>query len=165
MPQATNDALIRRVLASGDLHVDSAAGTVTYRGARSSVGQDGYARILVGNRKRVMAHRVVWLSAHPNTPSDMEINHRNGRRWDNRLANLEAVTPKHNVHHAWGHGYAAVASSAEEMDGNSVDPAWFERVMALAALGDVTPEQVQALKSEAPEQLPKPYVVIRHVRG
>ncbi len=103
------------------------------------------------------AHRAVWLSVHPHTPDTMQINHRNGRRWDNRLANLEAVTPSSNVHHAWGHSYAAVASSSDEMDGNSVDPAWFEQVMALAASGDVTAEQVQALKPDEAEPLPQPY--------
>lgn len=164
MPKATHDQLIREALVAGELSVNPDTGDVECCGRGPAVQQNGYATLTVRG-KTVMAHRVVWLSAHPHTPVTLEINHRNLCRWDNRLANLEAVTRQGNANHAWANSYVAVASSAEEMDGNSVDPEWFEQVMALAASGDVTPEQVQALKPERLEKAPRPYAKIRYVRG
>lgn len=38
-------------------------------------------------------------------------------------------------------------------DDNTVDTAWFEQVMALARQGEVTPEQIQALKRMVPYAL------------
>lgn len=48
-----------------------------------------------------MAHRMVWESVHGPIPPGKEINHINGIKSDNRIANLEAVTPSENTKHAY----------------------------------------------------------------
>lgn len=47
------------------------------------------------------AHRIVWESVHGPIPDGLVINHLNGRPDDNRLANLEVVTPRENLLHAY----------------------------------------------------------------
>lgn len=52
-----------------------------------------------GRVKWFYAHRGVWIAAHGRIPGTYQINHRNGHRWDNRLENLDMVTPGDNVRH------------------------------------------------------------------
>lgn len=78
---------------------------------------DGYVQVAVydGPRgRRPMAHRIIW--EHVNGPINdpvMEINHRNGRKADNRIKNLELVTPSENQMHAFAHGLH-IACAGEE---------------------------------------------------
>jgi len=64
----------------------------------------GYLQVRVmvnGHRYCVSAHRLVWLHFHGETlPPSIEINHKNGVKWDNRPSNLEAVTASENMKHA-----------------------------------------------------------------
>lgn len=52
----------------------------------------------------VVAHRVIWESVHGPLASGLEVNHLNGIKTDNRLANLDAVTPSVNMSHAYANG-------------------------------------------------------------
>lgn len=52
----------------------------------------------------VLAHRVIWESVHGPIDLALQINHVNGRKTDNRIANLEAVTGSANMQHAYGAG-------------------------------------------------------------
>ncbi len=54
------------------------------------------------NKKRygAMAHRLIWQMKYGNIPDGYEINHKNGVKTDNRIKNLEAVTPSRNKEHA-----------------------------------------------------------------
>jgi hypothetical protein len=63
----------------------------------------GYVRT---NREgcRVPAHRVVWEAVNGPVPDGMEINHVNGVKDDNRIANLELVTTQGNAQHAFAMG-------------------------------------------------------------
>ena len=56
--------------------------------------RDGYVTIVV-NRKRYMAHRLIWLYMMDKWP-DNQIDHINHDRADNRWANLRDVTPREN---------------------------------------------------------------------
>ena len=47
-----------------------------------------------------LAHRLVWRHFNGPIPVGLVINHRNGDKADNRLANLEVVTPSENARHA-----------------------------------------------------------------
>ena len=64
----------------------------------------GYARVSLwfnkkGNDKRI--HRLVLTAFRSNPLNKTEINHKNGIRNDNRLCNLEWVTPKENSEHKY----------------------------------------------------------------
>ena len=59
------------------------------------IRSDGYRRIMV-NRKRYFAHRITFLFMTGSFPSD-EIDHVNGRRDDNRWANLREANRYQNM--------------------------------------------------------------------
>jgi len=48
----------------------------------------------------VLAHRVIWEYANGMLSPDLQINHINGVKLDNRLINLESVTGSQNMRHA-----------------------------------------------------------------
>lgn len=56
---------------------------------------------------RPMLHRLVWEAVHGHIPEDKQINHINGIKTDNRIANLELVTPLENVLHSYRTGLAS----------------------------------------------------------
>jgi len=72
--------------------------------------KDGYSRINVLNKKgeikQVGIHRLVALAFIPNLENKKCVNHRNSVRTDNRVSNLEWVTPKENVYHSFIFGNA-----------------------------------------------------------
>lgn len=53
-----------------------------------------------GKLKRFLVHRVVVTSFMGDIPKGMQVNHKNEDKTDNRLSNLEVVTPKENIN--WG---------------------------------------------------------------
>jgi len=55
---------------------------------------DGYAEIMVNN-VLYKAHRLAWLYVYGEWPQS-QIDHINGDRFDNRIANLRDATPKEN---------------------------------------------------------------------
>lgn len=62
----------------------------------------------------VVAHRVIWESVHGPLDSTLQINHINGIKDDNRIANLEAVTPRQNNRHARHIGLTPPAPKGSE---------------------------------------------------
>ncbi|MBM0275108.1 HNH endonuclease signature motif containing protein [Micromonospora tarensis] len=52
----------------------------------------------------VLAHRVIWEAEHGPLADGLTVNHLNGVKTDNRLANLEAVTQSDNMRHAYRTG-------------------------------------------------------------
>lgn len=102
----------RANVVSGRWRVDFTAGEVfgvkgqAYR-RRNSWGYVQIKMRVVGNWRReiaVLAHRVIWEAAHGPLPAHLQINHVNGVKTDNRLANLEVVTGAENMRHAFATG-------------------------------------------------------------
>lgn len=98
-------------ITAGTWSVDTTAGHVIGdRGnAIGYVMSTGYVHIAIteGKRvRRVYAHRVIWEHAHGPIPDGMQVNHMNGVKDDNRLSNLELVTPSGNTRHAYDTGLA-----------------------------------------------------------
>lgn len=54
-----------------------------------------------------MCHRVIWEHVHGPIPEGMQINHKNGIKHDNRICNLEVVTPSENIRHAFRTGLSS----------------------------------------------------------
>jgi hypothetical protein len=91
------DALRQRLI------VDTASGEVRWRVGRragdlAGVLSDGYRFICLAAGKRmgrVGAHQIVWAVHHGRWP-ELEIDHRNRSRADNRIDNLRLATPSQN---------------------------------------------------------------------
>jgi len=87
--------------AGGEYTIDAEKGIV-YGVDGTPVGclaSNGYFYARRGNDTRLV-HRMVWESAHGPIPDGLTVNHVNGVKTDNRLANLELLTPGENVSHA-----------------------------------------------------------------
>lgn len=72
---------------------------------------DGYLKICLHKsckQKKVMIHRLVAEAFIPNPENKPEVNHINGKKDDNRVENLEWVTRKENMKHAFNTGLAHV---------------------------------------------------------
>lgn len=91
------------------LQYDSETGAFTWRVLRrykatagslaGTVGSRGYLQISIDNRL-YLAHRLAWLYVHGEWPS-ATIDHINGTRVDNRLANLRDVSIAENIQNAY----------------------------------------------------------------
>lgn len=53
-----------------------------------------------GKQKQILLHRVIAECFIPNPQQKREVNHKNGNKYDNRVENLEWVTPRENQIHA-----------------------------------------------------------------
>lgn len=90
--QASDDGQIRRIMDGETLnqyHHDSGYRSVSiYRTQKSRVP---------------LVHRLVALAFLGEPPEGYQVNHKNGDKADNRLSNLEWVTPGENTRHAMKH--------------------------------------------------------------
>lgn len=66
-----------------------------------AVGPDGYMRTGRPNPgDEQYIHRIIWSSVYGPIPPGMHIDHKNGQRAYNRIANLRLATPAENVRYA-----------------------------------------------------------------
>ena len=76
----------------------------------------GYLRVYLykgGNNKSFFVNRLVWEAFNGPIPEGMQVNHINENKTDNRLENLNLMTPKENTN--WGTGIARSAKSKKKM--------------------------------------------------
>lgn len=94
-------------ITKGDWAIDPERGLLFgSRGAPFSALASGgyvYCRPCKDGRS-ALVHRLIWEHVHGPIPAGLEINHINGVKTDNRVANLEAVTHARNVMHAYETG-------------------------------------------------------------
>jgi len=89
--------------------IDPENGTVYGRlGAKiGSVHGDGYVRLRRNSRAdHQYAHRLIWETVYGPIPRGFHIDHVNGQKDDNRICNLDAVTPSENASRAISNGLA-----------------------------------------------------------
>jgi hypothetical protein len=82
--------------------IDPETGECVRRNGRptGSLSQKGYLRTTIGGREYRL-HRLVWLWVHgEHPPEDMVIDHINGVKTDNRIANLRLATVCQNTAYA-----------------------------------------------------------------
>ena len=68
--------------------------------------KDGYLKVILynGKNKTYRVHRLVAQTFIPNPDNKPQVNHISGNKKDNSIQNLEWVTSKENVNHAWKTG-------------------------------------------------------------
>ena len=67
----------------------------------------GYRNVVLpidGRWRTLKAHRLVWEWHHGPIPDGLQVNHINLDKSDNRVANLELVTPAGNIRHSYANG-------------------------------------------------------------
>lgn len=72
----------------------------------SAIRQNKYGYIkcrtcVDGKKIEHLAHRLVWQTFCGPIPDGMEINHKNGKKHDNRLENLEVCNHSYNIKHSF----------------------------------------------------------------
>jgi len=138
MPKS-NDHHALAQLDAGTLTVNADLGVVYLHGKpATNKTVHGYVRVSLPNGKQVLAHRVIWLAVHGHIADGLVINHRNRKRDDNRIDNLEAITPQQNTLHATGSlAYVGIRPA----DVEAVDPLWLAEMLQRAARGDGPPDR------------------------
>lgn len=88
--------------------IDPEAGLVFGLRGRPVGSKDSSGYLQVDGRSRGLgirsAHRLIWEAVNGPVPLDREINHINGVKADNRIANLELVDHRENIRHAYRTG-------------------------------------------------------------
>lgn len=111
-PDPAHYALAQSFVASGAWTVDPERGEVCGLKGEPFRRTNSWGYIQIKFRRpedyrvecQVLAHRVVWEAVKGPLSPELQINHRNGIKTDNRIANLEAVSQSVNMLHAYGTG-------------------------------------------------------------
>ena len=124
--QASNLGRIRslnRMVKHSDGHLKRMEGTII----QPCISNTGYQRVCLskdGKKKKFGVHRLVWEAFNGKIPNGLVVNHINECKTDNRLENLNLMTPKENVNWGTGHERSAKAQSKHvvgyDYEGNAV---------------------------------------------
>lgn len=97
-------------------HIVNNQRLVVKRKRAETKNASGYLAVVIHKNKKTFstsAHRLVWQYFYGDIPKGLEINHKNGRKTDNRPENLEVVTAKQNVQHSLKLGLQKVLKGEE----------------------------------------------------
>src|SRR5690625_3773979 len=127
MKQRTScDPEILRQLKAGILTTNPDTGQVYRHGKEAGRPQStGYLQVHIGNGRRALAHRIVWMDANGPIPDGYQMNHINHQRTDNRLTNLELVTRAENLAHAAGRILYTKVRAKDIVQVAEQNPDWF----------------------------------------
>jgi len=116
---------LKEVVQCGDNYEVSSLGKVknakTGRILKAHVGQYGYESVslsLQGKSKTYIVHRLVALAFIPNPENKPEVNHKDGKKTNNRKSNLEWATSAENQRHAVDTGLQVVKYGEETANAN-----------------------------------------------
>lgn len=68
-------------------------------------GKNGYTHVLLsknGERKTLDVHPLIWKTFNGEIPNDMQVNHIDEDKTNNKLDNLELLSPKDNTNYGTG---------------------------------------------------------------
>ena len=120
-----------------------------YRAGSIRTGQpnaDGYLRLSMthnGQRKKCFVHRLVALAFLGPRDANIELNHKNGVKTDNRVENLEYVTHRENMCHAVDMGlWNPARGVGEEIENSKLTVADIRAIREEYSCGDITYAQL-----------------------
>ena len=102
--------LVMTCIFMGHLSVDVVQGLILNNETGkiySTPNNTGYIDVAIkykGITMHTLAHRIIWWCVYGLIDNNLVINHINGIKTDNRIANLEVVTVSENNKHAWDTG-------------------------------------------------------------
>ena len=112
-----NDEFVAWEIGKGNISVDTENGIVYSNRRAQGIPCEphelkgtiirGYRHLKIVDgkvRRAVRHHRVVWIAAHGIPPEGMVVDHINNNKSDNRISNLQLLTPEDNSHKAHDDG-------------------------------------------------------------
>ena len=91
---------------------------------KKAISLSGYYHVTIhyqcGKQVTKQVHRIIAECFIPNPLNKREVNHINGNKLDNRVCNLEWVTPKENTHHAIRMGLSKPRDMSAVRDGYKI---------------------------------------------
>lgn len=125
-------------------------GKVTITAAKSPARVDaacglGYRQVKImmdGRQVTCLAHRLVWLHFNGPIPTGMQINHKDGNKSNNALANLETCSASNNMKHANKVGLASQKGSRNNH--SKLSPMDVEAIRRSYAAGRETQSSIAA---------------------
>lgn len=89
-----------------------------------------------GFRYHAKAHRIVWIYFNGKIPVGLEINHKNGIKSDNRLSNLELITPSQNQTHSYRITKTHIAKKGENNSSSKLKEFEVKEILRRFELGE-----------------------------
>lgn len=107
--------IVYKVDDEGNIHKRQGEGFLKQR-----LNVDGYKMVVIRPSrtkfKEYKVHRVIWEAFNGPIPEDLEVDHKNDDRKDNRLTNLQLLSHAANVEKAWAKNWKVVNPVGEVIE-------------------------------------------------